>query len=196
LFLARTLAALFFVNRLDHVALVEKSKKYVVYNGIPFVIFFLIFLVRTLLTEGFAVDPGTGMVAMEKMKYLHNFMQMPIVLVMFLLGVAAVLYGIAGTVFKNDFRKGIWYSGIGTVLTVTMLLLIAGYNHTAYYPSTYDLQSSLTIQNSSSSELTLRVMFYVSLLVPIVIGYIAYAWRLLEKKRLSIEDLKADEHAY
>lgn len=196
LFLARTLAALFFVNRLDHVALVEKSKKYVVYNGIPFVIFFLIFLVRTLLTEGFAVDPGTGMVAMEKMKYLHNFMQMPIVLVMFLLGVAAVLYGIAGTVFKNDFRKGIWYSGIGTVLTVTMLLLIVGYNHTAYYPSTYDLQSSLTIQNSSSSELTLRVMFYVSLLVPIVIGYIAYAWRLLEKKRLSIEDLKADEHAY
>ncbi|MCW1734180.1 cytochrome d ubiquinol oxidase subunit II [Anaerorudis cellulosivorans] len=196
LFLARTLAALFFVNRLDHAALVEKSKKYVLYNGAPFVIFFLIFLIWTLFAEGFAVDPGSGIVSMEKMKYWHNFLQMPIVLVMFLLGVAAVLYGIAGTVFKNNFRKGIWYSGVGTVLTVTMLMLIAGYNHTAYYPSTYDLQSSLTIQNSSSSEFTLKVMFYVSLLVPVVIGYIAYAWRSLEKKRLSMEDLKSDEHTY
>jgi cytochrome d ubiquinol oxidase subunit II len=196
LFLSRTLAALFFVNRLDHPVLEERSRKYVLYNGIPFVVFFLIFLIWTLFSKGFAVDPATGIVSMEKMKYLTNFIEMPVVLILFLLGVVSVLYGIIVTILKPKFDKGIWFAGVGTVVTVTMLILVAAYNNTAYYPSTYDLQSSLTIQNSSSSEFTLRVMAIVSLIVPVVLGYIFYAWKALEKKRLSLQDLDADGHAY
>ncbi|MDR1517357.1 MAG: cytochrome d ubiquinol oxidase subunit II [Dysgonamonadaceae bacterium] len=197
LFLARTLAALFFVNRLDNEPLVNRARKYVLYNGVPFVVFFLTFLIWTLVAEGFAVDPATKVVSMEPLKYLNNFIQMPIVLVFFLLGVVAVLYGVIATVFKLGFKKGIWFAGVGTVVTVTMLLLIAGYNNTAYYPSNVaDYQSSLTIRNSSSSLFTLQAMSIVSILVPFVLAYIIYAWRALEKKRLSIEDLKTDEHAY
>ncbi|MDD3788624.1 MAG: cytochrome d ubiquinol oxidase subunit II [Petrimonas sp.] len=196
LFLARTLASLFFVARLDHDALVERARKYTLFNGVPFVVFFLIFLIWTLFAEGFAVDVNTKVVSMESMKYLNNLLQMPVVLIFFLLGVVAVLYGIIATVFKSGFKKGIWFAGIGTVITVTMLLLVAGYNGTAYYPSTADLQSSLTIQNSSSSEFTLKAMSIVSLIVPFVLAYIFYAWRALEKKRLSLEDLNTDSHSY
>lgn len=196
LFLARTLASLFFVNRLDHEVLEKRSRKFTLYNGIPFVVFFLIFLIWTLLSEGYAVNPDNGEVYMEKMKYLYNFLDMPVVLVLFVLGVAAVLYGVFATVLKSGFKKGIWFAGAGTVVTVTMLLLNVGYNNTAYYPSSADLQSSLTIQNSSSSYFTLSAMAIVSLIVPFVIAYIFYAWRALERKRLSIGDLESDGHAY
>ncbi|WP_294079734.1 cytochrome d ubiquinol oxidase subunit II [Proteiniphilum sp. UBA5384] len=196
LFLARTLASLFFVNRLDHEVLEKRSRKFTLYNGIPFVVFFLIFLIWTLLAEGYAVNPDTGQVYMEKMKYLHNFIDMPVILIFFVLGVLAVLYGTFNTVFNPGFKKGIWFAGAGTIVTVTMLLLVAGYNNTAYYPSSIDLQSSLTLQNSSSSYFTLSVMAVVSLLVPFVIGYIFYAWRSLEKKKLNLNDLESDGHAY
>lgn len=196
LFLARTMAGLFFVNRLNHNALVERSRKATLYNGVPFVVFFLAFLIWTLFAEGYAVDPTTKLVSMESMKYLNNFIAMPVVLIVFLLGVVAVLYGVFATVFNKKFSKGIWFAGTGTVLTVTMLLLVAGYNNTSYYPSYVDLQSSLTIQNSSSSYFTLSVMSIVSLLVPFVFAYIFYAWRALEKKKLGLDDLKSDEHAY
>lgn len=196
LFLARTLAGLFFVNRLDHDVLVNRARKATLYNGLPFVVFFLIFLIWTLLSDGYAVDPSTKVVSMESMKYLNNLLAMPVVLVVFLVGVLAVLYGVFATVFKKGFSKGIWFAGAGTVLTVTMLLLIAGYNNTSYYPSYVDLQSSLTIQNSSSSLFTLSVMSVVSLLVPFVLAYIFYAWRALEKKKLGLDDLKSDGHAY
>lgn len=197
LFLARVLASLYFVNRLDHFDLVERSRKYVLYNAIPFLVFFLSFLIWTLFADGFAVNPETGEVFMEKMKYLNNLLQMPIILVVMLLGVVGVLYGIFGTLMKKTMRNGIWFAGVGTVLTVCSLLLIAGYNNTAYYPSTYsDLQSSLTIENSSSSEFTLTAMSIVSLLVPFVLAYIVYAWRALEKKRLSVEDMEKDGHTY
>lgn len=197
LFLARTLASLFFVNRLEHEVLVERSKKYTLYNGIPFVVFFLAFLIWTLFAKGYAVNPETKEVTLESMKYLTNLLQMPIVLIVFLLGVVAVLYGILATVFKPKFKKGIWFAGIGTVFTVTMLLLVAGYNNTAYYPAKGEfIQSSLTIQNSSSSEFTLSAMAIVSLLVPFVLAYIFYAWRALERKRLSLDDLKKDGHVY
>jgi len=196
LFLSRTLAALFLVNRLDHPALEERSRKYVLYNGLPFVVFFLIFLIWTLVSEGYAVDPATGAISMEKMKYLNNLIEMPVIMAFFVLGVVAVLYGIIATLLKPKYSKGIWFAGIGTVVTVTMLLLVSGFNNTAYYPSSYDLQSSLTIQNSSSSEFTLSVMAVVSLLVPFVLAYIFYAWRALEKKRLSLQDLESDGHAY
>lgn len=196
LFLARTLASLYFVNRLDHDELVSRARKATLYNGIPFVVFFLTFLIWTLVSNGYAVDPATKVVSMESMKYLHNFLAMPVVLVLFLVGVLAVLYGIIATVFKKGFSKGIWFAGIGTVLTVTMLLLVVGYNNTSYCPSYVDLQSSLTVQNSSSSYFTLSVMSVVSLLVPFVLAYIFYAWRALEKKKLGLEDLKSDGHAY
>ncbi|HOO94444.1 MAG TPA: cytochrome d ubiquinol oxidase subunit II [Proteiniphilum sp.] len=196
LFLARTQASLFFVNRLSHEVLEKRSRKFVLYNGLPFVVFFLIFLIWTLFSEGYAVDPLTKDVYLEKMKYLNNFIEMPLVMVLFLLGVVAVLYGIIRTVFSADFKNGIWYAGAGTIITVTMLLLIAGFNNTAYYPSSIDLQSSLTLQNSSSSEFTLSTMAVVSLLVPVVAAYIFYAWRALERKKLSLDDLNNDGHAY
>ena len=196
LFLARTMASLFFVNRLDHEVLENRSRKFTLYNGIPFVVFFLIFLIWTLVAEGYAVNPDSKMVYMEKMKYLHNFMDMPIILVFFVLGVLAVLYGIFNTVLNAGFKKGIWFAGAGTIVTVTMLLLVAGYNNTAYYPSSVDPQSSLTLQNSSSSYFTLSAMAVVSLFVPFVIAYIFYAWRALEKKKLSLDDLESDGHAY
>ena len=195
-FLARTLASLFFVNRLSHEVLEKRSRKFVLFNGLPFVVLFLIFLIWTLLAEGYAVDPATNVVSLEKMKYLHNFVEMPMVMALFLLGVAAVLYGIIHTVFSGSFKKGIWFSGAGTIVTVTMLLLVAGYNNTAFYPSSFDLQSSLTLQNSSSSEFTLSAMAVVSLFVPVVAAYIFYAWRALERRKLSLEDLNSDGHTY
>lgn len=196
LFLSRTLASLFFVNRLDHEVLHERSRKYTLYNGIPFLVFFLAFLIWTFVSDGYAVNPDTKEVFMEPYKYLNNFIQMPIVLVLFLLGVVAVLWGIFGTVLNKSFNKGIWFAGGGTVLAVTMLLLVAGYNNTAYYPSYTNLQSSLTVQNSSSSEFTLMAMSIVSLIIPFVLAYIVYAWRAMEGKKLNLEDVEEDGHAY
>lgn len=199
LFLARTLASLFFVNRLDHDVLHERSRKYVLYNGVPFVIFFLAFLIWTLLSDGYAWrldESGKQFFFMEPYKYFNNFIQMPVVLIVFLIGVVAVLWGIFGTVLNKSFNKGIWFAGAGTVLAVTMLLLVAGYNNTSYYPSYTNLQSSLTVQNSSSSEFTLMAMSIVSLIIPFVLAYIIYAWRALEGKKLHIDDLKEDGNAY
>ncbi|NDP21800.1 MAG: cytochrome d ubiquinol oxidase subunit II [Paludibacter sp.] len=195
-FLARSLATLFFINRLNHPVLEARSRKYLWYNAIPFVVFFLTFVIWTLFSEGFAVDPATGIVSMEKYKYFTNLMEMPIVLSSFLLGVVAVLVGVIGTWISAKFKKGIWFAGVGTIITVCSLFLTAGYNNTAYYPATPNLQSSLTIFNSSSSEFTLNAMAIVSLLIPIVLGYIFYAWRAMEKNRIDIEDVNGDDHAY
>ena len=196
LFLARTNALLFFINRLNNKTLEERSYKYLFYNAIPFVVFFLTFVIWTLIDKGYAVDPETGVVSLVQYKYFFNLIEMPVLLILFLLGVVAVLAGIIGSMFSKSFRKGIWLSGAGTVITVCTLLLVAGYNNTAYYPSSTDLQSSLTIFNSSSSEFTLTVMSYVSSLIPFVLAYIFYAWRSLEKKRTDIEDINSDHHAY
>ena len=158
--------------------------------------FFLAFVIRTLVSAGFAVDPTTQEVYMEPLKYLNNFLAMPAVLAVFLVGVVLVLWGIVKGVFSRTPRQSIWFAGIGTVLTVTALLLCAGYNNTAYYPSVADLQSSLTIANSCSSPFTLEVMAYVSILIPFVLAYIFYAWRALERKPITREELKNDDHAY
>lgn len=192
LFLARTQASLFLLNRLDHQVLQERARKFTLYNAIPFLIFFLTFLIWTLVSEGYAVNPTTKEIYMEPYKYLNNFIEMPIVLVLFVLGVVSVLWGIFATVFNKSYNKGIWFSGSGTIITVTMLMLIVGYNNTSFYPSYTNLQSSLTVQNASSSEITLKAMAVVSLLVPFVAGYIFYAWRALEGKRLSLEDAQED----
>ena len=142
------------------------------------------------------VDPETGEVYMEPCKYWHNFIQMPVVSLVFLAGVAGVLYGLGKSVFCPEYRKGIWFAGTGTVLTVLALLLCAGYNNTAYYPSNLDLQSSLTLANSCSSFFTLKVMSVVSILVPFVFAYIFYAWRAIDKKKLTRKELAEEEHAY
>lgn len=194
-FLARSLALLFFVNRLNHEVLEARSRKFLWYNAIPFVVFFLIFVIWTLFSEGFAVNQATGVVSMEKYKYFTNLMEMPVILVLFLLGVVAVLAGVIGTWISSKFKSGIWFAGVGTVVTVCSLLLIAGYNNTSYYPS-INLQSSLTIFNSSSSFFTLKAMSLVSLFIPVVLVYIFIAWRSMEKKRIDIEDVNGDDHAY
>ena len=196
LFLARTNALLFFINRLNNKTLEERSYKYLFYNAIPFVVFFLTFVIWTLIDKGYSVDPETGVVSLVQYKYFFNLVEMPVLMILFLVGVVAVLAGIIGSMLSKSFRKGIWLSGAGTVVTVCTLLLIAGYNNTAYYPSSTDLQSSLTIFNSSSSEFTLTAMSYVSILIPFVLAYIFYAWRSLEKKRTDIEDINSDHHAY
>jgi len=194
-FLARSQAVLFFINRLNHPVLEARSRKYLWYNAIPFVVFFLIFVIWTLFSEGYAVNAATGIVTLEKYKYFTNLIEMPVILVLFLLGVVAVLAGIIGTWVSPGFKGGIWFSGAGTVVTVCSLLLITGYNNTSFYPST-NLQSSLTIFNASSSEFTLKAMSLVSLFIPVVLVYIIIAWRAMEKKRIDLEDVDGDEHAY
>lgn len=195
-FLARTNACLYFINRIEDKGLSGRSHKFLLYNAVPFVVCFLAFVIWILLGKGFAVDATTGTVSLEPYKYLLNLVQMPVIAVALLLGVVLVLYGIIRSIFQESFQKGIWYSGIGTVLTVCTLLLLAGFNNTAYYPSTADLQSSLTIFNSSSSLFTLTAMTYVSILVPFVLVYIFFAWRALERKKFKAEDLKEDGHVY
>ena len=195
-FLARVLGALYFINNIADDDLVAKARRAVRNNAVLFLLFFLSFLIRTLLSEGFAVNPDTQEIYMQPYKYLINFVDMPVVLVLFLLGVVLVLFGIGKTVLKTSFDKGIWYAGLGTVLTVFSLLLVAGLNHTAYYPSLADLQSSLTIANSCSSEFTLETMAYVSVLVPFVVAYIFYAWQRIDVRKITKEEVEREGHSY
>lgn len=194
-FLSRVLGLLYFSNNIENTAIHNRIKKQLWYNAVPFLVFFLLFLVWLLLRDGFAYNPLSYAVEMEKFKYLHNFLSMPIVSILFLVGVVLVLLGIVNVLLFNK-KNGIWFSGLGTVLAVFSLFLIAGFNNTSYYPSVYDLQSSLTIINSSSSHYTLTAMAYVSLMVPFVLAYIAYAWYSINKKQISIEELKEESHIY
>lgn len=194
-FLARVLGSLYFMNNIKDEVLESRCSVKVIGDAVPFLILFVAFIVRTLLKDGYAVDAATGTIVMEPMKYLHNLLDMWYLLIILIIGVALVLYGIIRTVRSKTYIKGIWPAGIGTVLTVLVLFLLAGWNGTAYYPSNIDLQSSLTIQNSSSSEFTLRTMFYVSLLIPFVLAYIAYVWRSLDRKQITKKEI-AEEEAY
>lgn len=194
-FLSRAQATLFFINRLNNPVLEKRSRKYLLINTLPFLVFFLTFVIWTLLSEGFAVDATTGFVAMEKYKYFTNLIEMPVILVFLLLGVVGVLYGIGRSLLSEKFKSGIWFSGIGTIITVCCLFLIAGYNNTSFYPS-INLQSSLTISNASSSLFTLKAMSVVSIAIPFVLAYIFYAWRAMEKSRTDIDDINNDSHAY
>jgi cytochrome d ubiquinol oxidase subunit II len=197
-FLSRVLANLYFMNSINHEGIAFRARKSLIKNAIPFLVFFLFFLVNILVMKGYALEPNTKVVFMEPYKYLHNLLQMPLVLILFLLGVVLVLWGIGRAYFTTSKcgTKAIWFSGIGTVLTVFSLLLIAGFNNTAYYPSYTDIQSSISIFNSSSSQYTLVAMSYVSLMVPIVLAYIIYAWRAMNKKRIDATEMKEDSHAY
>jgi len=189
---------MYFMNSIDETEILKRAKAQVLKNAIPFLIFFLFFLFSILMINGAAYNPISGLVTMEEHKYLHNLIEMPIVGVLFVLGVLLVLLGIVrGYYFyEKCASKAIWISGLGTILAVFALFLIAGLNNTCFYPSTYDLQSSLTIQNASSSEYTLTAMSYVSLIIPFVIAYIWYAWKALNKNKITPQEMEDDTHAY
>ncbi len=194
-FLARILGSLYFINNIKDENLIPRCRRQILIDTVPFLIFFLAFVGYVLLTKGYAVN-DQGEIYMEPYKYLHNFFEMPIILILFLLGVVGVLYGIIKSIFTKTFYKGIWFAGVGTVLVVLSLFLVVGYNQTAYYPSTADLQSSLTLANSCSSLFTLKTMAYVSVLIPFVLAYIVYAWRSLNKKPITMDEIKKDDHTY
>ena len=195
-FLARTLGLLYFINSIESPALITRCRRHLWYNAIPFVMLFLTFVIWLMLRDGFAVDPLTKQVYMEPFKYFNNYMAMPMVLITLLIGVLSVLYGIAVAMFTPR-TSGIWFAGVGTILTVLSLFLNVGYNNTSFYPSVYDLQSSLTIENASSSHFTLTAMSYVSLFIPIVAGYIWIVWRAMNKKKIDSEEIHStDIHVY
>ena len=194
-FLARILGTLYINNNVDDDIIRGRVRKQLLVNTVLFLLFFLPFLIVTLVGEGYAVNEA-GVIVMEPMKYLNNLLAMWPLAIILLVGVVLLLFGIVKTVLKPEYVRGIWPAGIGVVLVVLVLFLIAGWNNTAYYPSTAELQSSLTLQNSSSSEFTLKAMFYVSFLVPFVLAYIVYAWRAIDKKAIDRKEIAEDDHAY
>lgn len=194
-FLARILGILYVMNNVNSENIRSRGSVRLIGVTVPFLLLFVAFLVRTLLKDGYAYNPETGVVFMEPMKYLHNLLDMWYLVVIILVGVVLLLYAIVKTVVSKTYIGGIWPAGVGVVLVVLSLLLCAGWNNTAYYPSNIDLQSSLTIANSCSSEFTLRTMAVVSLLIPFVLAYIAYAWWSLDKKKIDEKDVK-EGHAY
>ncbi|WP_315579128.1 cytochrome d ubiquinol oxidase subunit II [Hoylesella oralis] len=192
-FLARILGILYVINNVEHEEIRARGRRQLLINTVPFLILFLSFLVRTLLKDGYAYDPVTGVISMEPMKYLHNLLDMWYLTAILLVGVAFLLFAIIKTVMNKDYIRGIWPAGIGVVLVVLVLLLYAGWNNTAYYPSNVDLQSSLTIANSCSSEFTLGAMAVVSLFIPFVLAYIVYVWRAMDSKKIDSEEIEQED---
>jgi len=193
-FLARVLGILYVMNNVADEDIRSRGSVRLIGAAVPFLVLFVAYLVHLLLKDGFAVNEE-GIIYMEPYKYLNNFLEMWYLTVILIIGVVLVLFGNGKTILSKNYVGGIWPAGFGTVLTVLALLLCSAWNNTAYYPSTADLQSSLTIQNSCSSEFTLTTMFYVSLLVPFVLAYIVYAWRAIDNKKLTKDEIKED-HAY
>lgn len=195
LFLSRLLGNLYFINTIEDDELIPRCRRKLLIDTVPFLLFFLTFMGYVLLAEGYAVDVQ-GIIVLESQKYLHNFLSMPLLSALFLAGVMGVLFGILKSMVSKTYKYGIWFAGIGTVWVVLSLFLVVGYHHTAYYPSTADLQSSLTLSNSCSSEFTLRTMAYVSMLIPFVLAYICYAWSMLNKKQITMDEVKKEEEVY
>ncbi len=193
-FLARILGTLYINNNVNDDAIRSRVRPQLIINTVLFLVFFLTFFVRTLISDGYAVA-ASGEIVMEPMKYLNNLLDMWYLIIVLLVGVLLLLFGIVRTILQKDYIKGIWPAGIGVVLVVIVLFLIVGYNNTAYYPSTADLQSSLTLQNSCSSQFTLTAMFYASLIIPFVLAYIFYAWRSIDRKEIDSKEI-SDDHAY
>lgn len=194
-FLARTLGLLYIINDVNDEGIYRTSRKLLWYNALPFLFFFLLWLVWLMLIPGYAYDPETKVVFTEPFKYFHNLHQMPLNLALMLAGVVLVLAGIYLSMIRES-RKGIWYTGTGTVLAVFSLFILAGFNNTAFYPSSHDLQSSLTIENASSSHYTLTAMSYVSLFIPFVLAYIWYAWKSINVKKIDAAEMEGEGHAY
>lgn len=187
--LALCLGALYMINNIDHKQLAIQLRRTLTWCFVAFLVVLVVVLVQLFTMEGFAVDEA-GVVSMEAGKYFHNLIQMPILLVVFLVGALLLVAGVVLTLMKPTFNRGIWLAGPGTVMVVIVLFLIAGYNGTAYYPSSADLQCSLTLANSCSSEFTLKTMAIVSLIIPFVVAYIAYFWRQMDKRSLTKEELE------
>ena len=192
-FLSRVLGLLYFMNSIHNETIYQRSKKHLLYNTIPFLVFFLYFLIALIFKDGIAYQSGTGKIVVEPFKYLHNLIALPINTLMLLTGVAGVLWGIISSFLKGG-TNGIWFAGGGTILTVWALFILAGLNNTSFYPSVLDLQSSLTIENASSTHFTLTAMSYVSLFVPFVIWYIWYAWKAMNNKQITTEELESEHH--
>lgn len=195
MFLARTLGTLYIINNVGEGDIRSRARFRLLGNAVPFLLLFVAYLVHLLLKDGYAYT-ADGTIVMEPNKYLHNLLAMWPVLLMLLAGVVLVLWGIWKDMAPQPAAKGlsgIWPAGVGTVLTVLALLLCAGWNHTAYYPSTVDIQMSLTIENSCSSPFTLSTMFWVSLLVPFVLAYIVYCWRKIDSRKLTRDEIQHDE---
>jgi cytochrome bd ubiquinol oxidase subunit II len=195
LFLARILGLLYIINSIDDMDLIVRSRKKLIYNTIVFLVFFIFFFTTLMLSNGFAIDENTGSVYLMKYKYLHNYLQMPFAAILFIGGVSGVLLGIGLSVFTKKYG-GVWYTGTGTIMTVFSLFLVAGFNNTSFYPSSFDLQSSLTIRNASSSFFTLKAMFYISFIIPFVFAYIWYAWRSINRSKITSEEMTGGEHVY
>lgn len=191
-FLARVLGTLYIINNVNDENIRSRASVRLIGAVIPFLLLFLAFLVRTLLKDGYAYDEQ-GTIFMQPHKYLDNLLSQWYLLLLLLIGVVMLLYAVIKTITSKSYIKGIWPAGIATVIVVLVLMLMAGWNNTAYYPSNADLQSSLTIANSCSSEFTLRTMAYVSLLIPFVLAYIFYAWRAIDKKMIDHEQIKNDD---
>lgn len=192
MFLAITLGALYLMNNVDHAKLAVQLRRSLGVSFGLFLLFFLVICYHLITMEGFAVD-ASGTVTLEEGKYFTNLMEMPAVLALLLVGAVLLVAGVAMTLLGKEFKRGIWLAGPGTTLAVMALFMVVGYNHTAYYPSTADLASSLTLANSSSSDFTLRTMAVVSLIIPFVVAYIAYFWRQMDKRSLTTEELNQSE---
>lgn len=192
MFLALCLGALYMTNNIRHEKLSNQLRRSLLFCFIGFLIMLVIVLIHLVTMEGFATD-AQGIVSMEAGKYLNNLLDMPIVLILFLAGAVLLVAGVVLTLMKKNYNKGIWLSSPGTVFVVMAIFMIAGYNGTAYYPSTTDLQSSLTLSNSCSSEFTLKTMAIVSLVIPFVVAYIAYFWRKMDLPSLTKEELEHTE---
>ena len=193
-FLAAILGSLYVLNNVDDKKIEAEMRRCIKMAAVPFLLLFISWTGILLCRQGFAVD-ARGVVSMEPYKYLHNLLEMPVVLVMLLAGVVLVLCSLYLGAFSQS-RKGIWMATPGTVLVVMSVFFLAGFNGTAYYPSCTDLQSSLTLQNSSSSRFTLTVMFWVSLLIPFVLAYIVYAWRAMDRKSITADEIESTDHKY
>ena len=180
------------INNINHSQLATQLRRSLLICFVCFLVMFLLVVIQLITMDGYAVD-ANGIVSMEKGKYLHNLLEMPAVLIMLLLGAVLLVVGVLLTLLKKEFNKGIWLAAPGTVLAVMALFMIAGYNGTAYYPSSADLQCSLTLSNSCSSEFTLRTMARVSLIIPFVVAYIAYFWRKMDQKSLTKEELESGD---
>jgi cytochrome d ubiquinol oxidase subunit II len=192
-FLARVLGIFYIINNVNDDTVRGRARNQLILNSAIFLVLFLAFLFNTLFKSGYAYDPTTGVISMEPMKYMHNLLDMWYLTIILLVGVVALLYAMIRTIVKKTYIRGIWPAGIGVVLVVLVLLLFSGWNNTAYYPSNADLQSSLTIANSCSSEFTLRTMAIVSIFIPFVLAYIVYAWYSIDKKKIDKDELAHDD---
>ncbi len=199
LFLSRTTALLYFINNINDKEIDESSRRRLSWNAGAFLLFFLPYLGALLFKDGFAVNPETSEIFMQPYKYFYNFIEMPIVFIVFITGVVLVLTGIVLTLIRPNFKQGIWYEGTGVVLTALAIFLIAGWNNTSFYPTLAEghLQESLTIRNASSSPFTLQAMSVVSILIPFVLAYMVYAWRALDLHKITKKEMNDPEgHTY